>query len=155
LAECHYCGRRFPQLYKLTSEDIQKEHLPPIASQVACAECLDRVRLASRLLPEQSPTGTIRNLSWMILLLATVTASVVIATSVARARGLGEVGISLRWFGTMAVLVGTVMTWDRTKNRYAFTHDLKWSLSSKRVNFAFAIVLTGLVVLLVSVLLPV
>jgi putative copper export protein len=154
LTECHYCGRRFPQLYKLTEEDIQREHLPPAAFQVACAECLDRVRLISQVIPEQSFGQAVRNFSWTIPLFSTALVLAGLAISAVRVQGFEEFALSSQWLGTGAVLVGTLMVWDRSKNRYAFTHDLRWSFNSKRVNVAFAIVVAGIVVLALSTILP-
>ncbi len=154
MADCHYCGRRFPQLYKLTPEDIQREHLPSTAFQVACAECLDKIRLISQTIPEQSFGQAVRNFSWMIPLFSLTLLSTAIAFSVVRGEGLGQFRLSSQWLGAGAVLVGIAMVWDRSKNRYGFTHDLRWTLNSKRVNLAFAVLVAGLVLSTMSVLLP-
>jgi hypothetical protein len=154
VTECHYCGRRFPQLYKLTPEDIQREHPPPIAFHVACAVCLDRVRLISQVIPEQRFGQAARNFSWMISLFSIVQVSAALAVSLVRAKGLEEFAVSSQLLGTGAVLVGTLMVWNRSKNRYAITHDLRWSFNAKKVNVAFAIVFAGIVVLALSTILP-
>jgi putative copper export protein len=154
VTECHYCGRRFPQLYKLTPEYIQREHLPPMAFQVACADCLDRVRLISQVIPEQGFRQALRNFSWMIPLFSIALVSAGLVVSAVRAEGFKAFALSSQWLGTGAVLVGTLMVWNRSKNRYAFTHDIRWSLNSKKVNVAFAAVLAGLVVLALSIILP-
>ena len=154
MAECHYCGKRFPQLYKLTEEDIQREHLPPVAFQVACADCLDKVRRAAQVIPEQSLRQTVRNFSLMIPLFSLILFSAAVAVSLIRVQGLGDLALSSQWLGTGATLVGTLMVWDRSKNRYAFTRDLRWSLNSKRVNVAFTIVFAGVIVLMLSIVLP-
>src|SRR4029077_12351934 len=125
-----------PQLYKLTLEDVQREHLPPAALHVACADCLDRIRSASRLIPKESSSQTVRNFAWTIPLFSLIIVSAAVSVSEARVQWLGQLGISSRWLGAAAVLVGTMLVWDRSKNRYAFTHDLKWSLNSRRVNLA-------------------
>jgi putative copper export protein len=154
VAECYYCGRRFAQLFKLTEEEIQREHLPPVSFQIACAECLDRVRLVSQVIPERSLGRMLRNFSWMIPLFAVAFVLAGMAVSVIRVEGLGELALSSQWLGTGAVLVGTLMVWDRSKNRYSLTHDLRWSLNSKKVDVALAIVFAGLTVLAVSAVLP-
>jgi hypothetical protein len=154
VTECHYCGRRFPQLYKLTPEDIQREHLPPTAFQVACAGCLDRVRLIPQVISEKRFGQAARNFSWMIPLFSIILVSAALAVSLVRAEGVEEFALSSQLLGTGAVLVGTLMVWDRSKSRYAFTRDLGWSLNSKRVHVAGAIVLAGLIVLTLSSLLP-
>ncbi len=150
MAECHFCGRRFPLLYRLTPEDIQREHLPPLAFQMACGECLDRLRLISNLVPEQSLEQLARNFAWMIPLFSLGLVATAIAYSLTRAEGLSEFGPSSQWLGIAAVLVGTLMVWDRTKRRYGFTHDLKWTLNSKKVNLAVAIVIAGVLVFVLS-----
>jgi putative copper export protein len=137
----------------LTVEDIQREHLPPTAFQIACADCLDRVRLVSQVIPEQGFGQALRNFSWMIPLFSIVLVSAGLSVSLVRAEGFEEFAMSSQWLGTGAVLVGTIMVWDRSKNRYAFTHDLRWSLNSKRVNAAFAIVLAGIVVVALATIL--
>jgi putative copper export protein len=154
VTECHYCGRRFPQLYKLTPEDIQREHLPPMAFQVACADCLDRVRLISQVIPEQGFRQVLRNFSWMIPLFSIALVSAGLVISAVRVEGFREFALSSQLLGTGAVLVGTLMVWDRSKNRYAITHDIRWSLNSKKINVAFAIVLAGIAVLALSTILP-
>ena len=154
MTECQYCGRRFPQLYKLTPEDIQREHLPPQAFQVACADCLNRIRLIAQVVPEQSLKQTVLNFSWMIPLLSLTLLSAAIAFSVIRGVGLSQLWLSSQWLGVGAVLVGIALVWDRSKNRYGFTHDLKWTLNSKKVNLAFAILVAGLVVWTLSAMLP-
>jgi len=150
LTECHYCGRRFPQLYKLTLEDVQREKLPQSAFHVACADCLGRISSASHLIPEESLNQAFRNFAWMIPLFSLIIVSAAVSVSEARVQGLGQLDMSSRWLGGAAVLVGTLMVWDRSKNRYAFTHDLKWSLNSRRVNIAVAVLLAGMIVLVLS-----
>jgi hypothetical protein len=150
LAECHYCGRRFPQLYKLTPEDIRREHLPPEAFQVACAECLDRIRLIARVVPEQSLKQTVRNFSWMIPSVSLTLVSAALLFSLARTEDLDQLPLSMQWIGASAALVGILMIWDRSKNRYGFTHDLRWSLNSKRADLAISIVIAGILVLVLS-----
>jgi hypothetical protein len=86
----------------------------------------------------------------MIPLFSLIIISVAVSVSEARVQGLGQVGISSKWLGASAVLVGTLMIWDRSKNRYAFTHNLKWSLNSRRVNLAVAVLLAGMIVLVLS-----
>ncbi len=90
----------------------------------------------------------------MIPLFSSVLVLAAIAVSMAMVQGLGELGRSSQWVGTAASLVGTLMVWDRSKNRYAFTHDLRWSLNAKRVNLAVAILLAGIIVALLSTQLP-
>ena len=46
------------------------------------------------------------------------------------------------------------MVWDRSRNRYGFTYDLRWSLNSKRVNLALAVVFAGIIVVLLSTRFP-
>ena len=150
MAECHYCGRRFPRLYKLTPDDIQREHLPPQAFEVACAECLDRIRLIARVVPEQSLKQTVRNFSWMIPLISLALLSAALLFSLARTEGLNQLPMSMQWVGSSASLVGILMIWDRSKNRYGFTHDLKWSLNSRRVNLAMSVVIAGILVIVLS-----
>jgi hypothetical protein len=93
---------------------------------------------------------TFRNFAWMIPLFSLIIVSAAVSVSEARVQGLGQLGMSSRWLGGAAVLVGTLMVWDRSKNRYAFTHDLKWSLNSRRVNIAVAVLLAGMIVLVLS-----
>src|SRR4029077_8933968 len=88
LTECHYCGRRLPQLYKMTPEDVQTEHLPPPALHVACADCLDGIRSASHLIPEKSLNQPVRNFAWMIPLFSLIIISVAVSVSEARVQGL-------------------------------------------------------------------
>lgn len=90
----------------------------------------------------------------MIPLFSLTLLSTAIAFSVVRGEGLSQFHLSSQWLGAGAVLVGIAMVWDRSKNRYGFTHDLRWTLNSKRVNLAFAVLVAGLVLSTMSVLLP-
>src|SRR5690348_781680 len=101
-------------------------------------------------MPEESLNQTVRNFAWMIPLFSLIILSTAVSVSEAGIQGMGQLGISSRWLGGAAVLVGTLMVWDRSKNRYAFSHDLKWSLNSRRVNIAVAVLLAGLIVLVLS-----
>ena len=152
--ECHYCGRKFSQLYRLTSEDIQRERLPPLAFQMSCADCLDKIRRAANLVPEQRLTQTVLDFSLMIPLFSLVLVIAALIVSVFRAGGLSQFALSSQWVRTTTVFLGILMVWDRLNRRYGFTHDLRWSLNSKRVNVALAVVLAGIVVYALSTTLP-
>ena len=76
-----------------------------------------------------------------------------IGVSIFRVHGLREVGGVSQFLGVAAVLFGLILVWDRTKYRYGFTHDLKWSLSSKKVDLAVAVVIAGITVSTLSVVL--
>lgn len=153
MVECSYCGRRFPLLYKVTAEDIQREKPPPIAFEMACAECLNRVRAISNLVPDQSWKDSIKQLSWMVPLIALVLLLSATTVSLVRVQGLGELGVSSQWLGGSGILFGALIVWQRTNRRYSFTHDLRWTLNSRRVCFAFAIVAAGIIVAVTSILL--
>ena len=152
MAECHYCGRRFPKLYKVTGEDIQRKYpLPSMASEVACADCLDKLRSAARLVPQQSGRQVARNLGWMIPVIAFALFSVATMIAIARVQGISEVSVSTQWIGAAATVFGVLFVWGGLKDRYAFTHDLRWSLNSKNVNFALAVFASGIILLILSV----
>jgi hypothetical protein len=154
LAECHYCGKMVPNLYPVTAEDIQREHPPPAGFHVACGECLDKIRSVAHLVPEYSITRSIQDIFLMVPLFSVLLVLAAIGVSTVRGHGLGEVERVSQWLGIATVLSGTMMVWDRSKNRYAITHDLRWSLNSKRVILAFAIVLAGVIVSILSVIVP-
>ena len=151
MAECYYCGRRFPQLYKVTAEDIQRQYPPTLLGyEVACADCLDNLHSAASLVPQQTVKRVARHLAWTIPLISLALISTAILVSIARIQGVGEILGSSRWIGSVAILFGILMVWDRSKNRYACTHDLRWSLNAKRVNLAFAVLASGIILLIVS-----
>jgi hypothetical protein len=157
LVECYWCGRQFPELYKLTVEDVQREHLPENAFQMACANCLDKIRAASNLVPEQRYRQSIINLAWMVpafsvaLFAGALLVSMgTVLVPVGSTNHLGRLGYATRWLGVAAALVGLMMLWGRTKHRYGFTHDLAWTLNSKRVNVAASIMCAGIVISLLS-----
>lgn len=154
LVECYWCGRRFPELYKLTLQDVQREHLPSFALQMACGECLVNIRNASKLVPEQSFRTSIRNLSWMIPTFSIALFTAAILVSNVNLDGVARLKLAPEWLGSATLLVGILSTWSGTKPRYGFTHDIKWTLNSKRVNIAMGIMLAGLVVTVLSTLLP-
>ena len=154
MVECCWCGRRFHELYKLTVEDVQREHLPASAFQMACGECLVKIRDASNLVPEQSLRTSIRNLFWMIPAFSTVIFVVSILVSNLGLDGIARLKLAPGWLGLATIFIGIVSTWSWTKQRYGFTHDMKWTFNSRRVNISIVIMLAGLVVTVLLTQLP-
>jgi len=95
-----------------------------------------------------------QNFILMVPLFSATLMGAALGASMVRSEGLGQMGVFSQWLGTLATLVGILMVWDRLKNRYGFTHDLRWSLNSKRVGLAFASVIAGIIVLSLSTILP-
>ena len=95
-----------------------------------------------------------QNFILMVPLFSATLMGAALGASMVRSEGLGQMGVFSQWLGTLATLVGILMVWDRLKNRYGFTHDLRWSLNSKRVDVGFAIVIAGMIVLSLSTILP-
>lgn len=130
----------------VTAEDIGRTHPPLEAFQFACGECLNRVRSIARLVPDRTGREMIRDFAWMVPTFSLILGAVASGVSFVSAQGFDRLGLASRLIGGAAVLFGLMVTWDRTKYRYGFTHDLRWSLSSKRVDLSISIVVAGIVV---------
>lgn len=150
MAECHYCGRRFPELIRVTAEDTGRTKPPIEAFQMACGECFDRIRTISQLIPDRNMQGIVHDFSWMVPTFSLALFTAALGASKAGVQGFHDLGAASQFLGVAAVLFGIVLTWDRTKHRYGFTHDLRWSLSSKRVDLALALVVAGIIVATLS-----
>ncbi len=150
MPECPHCGRSFPQLYKLTADDIGREHPPPLGLDSACGECLDKVRSIARLIPERSFRQTVQDISWKAPVFSIILFTAALAASTVRGQGLGDARSFSQWLGIGTVLFGIIMVWEMSMNRYGFTHDLRWTVKSKRVSLAIAIVLAGILVSILS-----
>jgi hypothetical protein len=144
-------------LYKLSVEDVQRDHLPANAFQIACADCLVKIRAASSLVLEQSYRQSIINLAWMVPIFSIALFAGAVLVSMGAmlvptgtANHLGHLGYASEWLGVAAALGGLTILWDRAKHRYGFTHDLVWTLNSKRVNIATSIMCAGIIIALLS-----
>ncbi len=153
MVECHYCGRRFPELIRVTAEDIGRTNPPIEAFQVACGECFNRIRSISHLIPDRDRREAIHDFSWMVPTFSLALFGAAFGISQVGVQGSYQLGTVSQFLGVAAIFFGIMLTWDRMKHRYGFTHDLRWSLSSKRVDFALATVIAGIVVAAISVLL--
>lgn len=93
------------------------------------------------------------NLAWMVPVFSIAIFASAILVSLVSTKAtnhLGQIAYASEWLGVAAALVGLTMLWDRTKNRYGFTHDLVWTLNSKRVNIVTSIMCAGIVVALLA-----
>jgi hypothetical protein len=138
---------------RVTAEDIGRTNPPMEAFQVACGECFNRIRSISQLIPDRNMQGMMLDFSWMVPTFSLALFSVAVGVSQVGVQGFYGVRAVSQFLGVATVLFGLVLTWDRTKYRYGFTHDLRWSLSSKRVDLALAIVAAGIIVATLSGLL--
>ncbi len=134
LRECHYCGRKFPRLYPVTGEDIQRKYPQQTeAFEIACGDCLEKLRSIARLVPEYSLRRAVIDASWMVPSFAAVLLTASAGVSLVRGAGLSNVISFSHWLGLATILSGLAMIWERSRNRYGFTHNLRWTLSSRRV----------------------
>jgi len=134
----------------VTAVDIQREKAPPAGFQFVCEECLAKIRSISRLEPQYSLGKATRDALvivpifslFLILAPALLTLVVNIGTS-----NMSRLSIFL---GGATGLTGLGMVWERLRNRYGWTHNLRWALNSRPVLIAFAVVATGIISLIVS-----
>jgi len=96
----------------------------------------------------------IRDFSWMIPTFSLALFSAAVGVSQFGVQGFHGLRAVSQFLAVSAVLLGLALTWDRTKYRYGFTHDIRWTLSSKRVDLALAIVAAGIIVSTLSSLIP-
>ena len=143
--ECMSCGKKDRKLYRLTADDIQRKYDPDkwLVMRV-CAQCREALRAGARLESKYGVLIAIREFSLLMGLFVGTIASLSIALSFFRVSSLDGVGHVSFLAGVMTTLTGLSILWNRLIDRYAFTHDFRWSLRSRRVVLGFSLTFAGI-----------
>ncbi len=141
--ECLGCGKMVDKLLLVTREDlqlVQSEHGIRV-----CASCLEVVRSAVR---HESRYTFATALKDSAVTIPAVSLIVTLVTLSPAFSGLGYGGIvrTASFVGVVTFFVGLGLAWDRLKHRYGFTHNLVWSVKSRRVILGFSIMVAGIIV---------
>ncbi len=142
LFECMSCYKKFPKVFLVTAEDIQREK-PPLGDPKVCPNCLERIRADARLESKYKPMRALLELS---LLVPSILGLLVAVLAVALAF-LGPTVLQA-WrgsffLGAVTSLTGIRVVWQRAGGRYGYTHNLGWSLTSRDVVVGLSLVLSG------------
>jgi hypothetical protein len=142
---CMNCGKKDRELYRLTAGDIQRKYDPDKwMVMMVCAQCRDAFRAGARLESKYSPLTAVRDFSLMAVLFVGTIAAVSIALSLFRVSVLGGAGRVSFLMGVLTTLTGVSILWNRLIDRYAFTHDVRWSIRSRRVVLGFSLTFAGI-----------
>ena len=142
LFECMSCYKKFPKVFLVTAEDIQREK-PPLWGLRVCTNCLERIRADARLESKYKPIRALLELSLLVpSILAVLVAVLVVALAF-----LGPTTL-LPWRGSFFLgaatsLTGIRVVWGRAGSRYGSTHNLAWSVTSRDVVVGLSLVLSG------------
>ncbi len=143
--ECINCGKKDRELYRLTADDIQRRYDPDKwMVMIVCAQCRDALRAGALLESKYSLLIAVRDFSLLAVLFIGTIASVSIALSLFRVSVLGGAGRVSFLAGVMTTLTGLSILWGRLMDRYAFTHDIRWSIRSRRVVVGFSMTFAGI-----------
>lgn len=139
------CGKKDRELYRLTAEDIQRRYDPDKwMVMMVCAQCRDAIRAAARLESKYTGLTAVRDFSLFaaLFVLAIISVSTVLTLfRVSMSGGDGRVSFLA---GVMTTLTGLSILWNRLIDRYAFTHDIQWSVRSRRVVLGFSLIFAGI-----------
>jgi hypothetical protein len=143
--ECMNCGKKDRELYRLTGEDIQRKYDPDRwMVMMVCAQCRDALRAGAHLESNYSPLTAVKDFSLMAVLFAATIAAVSIVLQLFRVSVLGGAGRVSFLMGVLTTLSGLSILWNRLIDRYAYTHDIRWSIRSRRVVLGFSLVFAGI-----------
>ncbi len=130
LLKCPSCGTKVPSLFKLTADDIQRRFSPEETGfyMRVCSDCVNSLRRAARLEVRYKSKEMLRNASFTIPPLS-----------------LAFYALFRTWTGpvflitTVIFLTAGATVFKETGQRYAYTHNLVWSLRNRRVTIGFSI----------------
>jgi DNA-directed RNA polymerase subunit N (RpoN/RPB10) len=131
IVKCPSCGKNVSGLFKLTAEDIQRRFSPEdigIYLRV-CADCVGVFRRAARL--------EVRYVARRMFLDAAIMITVF---------ALAFYVLFRTWTGPVFLITAVVFLTagasilKETEERYAYTHNLVWSLRNRRVTVGFSVI---------------
>ncbi len=140
LLPCPVCGKR-ALLVELTAEDIQRTYPPRVS--LVCVACREKHRSAARLEIDYPTRVALREL--VLTTIAIFSTIILFSYLLLSVRLSLPVGTSEILFFTTAAtsLTGLKMTYNEVGGRYAFTHNLRWSLHSRYGMVSISLVLSG------------
>ncbi|HVH14589.1 MAG TPA: hypothetical protein VNA15_02575 [Candidatus Angelobacter sp.] len=105
----------------------------------------------ARLEPQYSLGKAVRDALVLVPIFTFLSLSGFVAI-VSLSSGLGsrDAGRTAILLGTVVVFTGAGMIWNGLKDRYAATHNLRWSLNSRQVLVALSVVAAGVISLVIS-----
>lgn len=140
LVECPNCSRRVSELFKLTAEDIQRVHSPEEVGIYwgVCADCREKFRSAARLKVDYATSKALREVALFTLLFSVTLFlfRLIVPSAIILAYGL-------------AVFAGIRYCYQGSRYRYAFTHNLVWSMRNRDAMLGFSLMIATVVVGLV------
>jgi hypothetical protein len=140
LVKCPNCSRQVTGLFKLTAEDIQREHSPEEMGIYwgVCWDCREKFRSAARLEVDYATSKALRN----SLLLTPLFFGILFLL------GVSVPGASIFIYG-LAFFSGIMYAFHRSSGRYAFTHNFVWSIRNRDTVIGVSLMVASVVVALV------
>lgn len=137
LAECPNCGHRVFELFKLTAEDIQRVHSPEEMGIYwgVCWDCREKFRSAARLEVDYATSEALRDIGLFTVLCSTTLFlfRLLLPSAIIFASGL-------------AFFSGIRYCYQRSSGRYAFTHNLAWSMRNRNAMVGFSLMAASVLV---------
>ena len=135
------CGRK-ATLVKLTADDIQRVHPPPIS--MVCTECREKYRSAARLEVRYPTKTALLELPLMIIMgfsLLVLFSDLLSSLPISLPLGTSRI---LFFLIAATSLTGLKMAYGELERRYAITHNLAWSLHSRTAMLSLSLILSGI-----------
>ena len=142
LFECMSCYKKFPRVFLVTAEDIQREK-PPLWDLRVCPSCLERIRADARLESKYKPMRALFELSLLVPSIFGVLVAVLAVVLAFLGPTTLQAWRGSFFLGAAASLTGIRLVWQRAGNRYEYTHNLAWSLTSRDVVVGLSLVVSG------------
>ncbi len=141
LADCPNCGHRVFELFKLTAEDIQRVHSPEEMGIYwgVCWDCREKFRSAARLEVDYATSKALRDVAlFTVLFSATLLLLKVVVPS------------AMIFVYGLAFFTGVMYLFHRSSGRYAFTHNLAWSMRNRNSMIGGSLMVASVLIGLVS-----
>ncbi len=147
LKKCPICGKSVEALFSMSASDVQRTKDPDI---LACAQCREELRSAARLEVKYHTPTLLRDFTITLLVgLVTVIllADFLFAYHAYSLSRLEEFYLALVLVG----FTGSSQIWTGIRYRYAFTHNLRWALRSRRAVVGIGLLASCLTIGLLSI----
>ena len=122
--ECPNCNRRVGELFKLSAEDIQRAHSPEDVGIYlrVCGDCREKFRSAARLEVHYGTSKALRDVSLLVPLFFGVLFLLDLAFP-----------SLILVIDALTLFTGVGYLFRELSGRYAFTHNLAWSMKNRSV----------------------
>jgi uncharacterized membrane protein len=140
LVECPNCGHRVFELFKLTAEDIQRVHSPEEMGIYwgVCWDCREKFRSAARLEVDYATSRALRDVVLFTLFFSVTLFLLKLLVPSA----------TILMYG-LAFFTGIMYLFRRSSGRYAFTHNLAWSMKNMNAMIGFSLIVASILIALV------